>query len=974
MSHTPEEIMQASRTAFIDMQVNSNLAIRPKFISNDYKKGVKVLSSIEEELRSCDEFLISVAFITKSGITPLLQILKELEEKGVKGRIMTTNYLTFSEPEALKKLNELQNIEVRMYRVNPNEEGFHTKGYLFRHESEFKIIVGSSNLTQKALTLNKEWNMQVFSARSGEVANDVLLEFECLWVDALPLDSWIDTYTQIYEEQKKIAKHLEYKNIISFDKYTLKPNSMQVAFVESLKELRENGEQRALLISATGTGKTYASAFALRAENPHKALFLVHREQIAKQAIKSYKRVFDNSKSLGLLSGTSKDYDADYLFATMQTMAKPENLERYDKKDFEIIVIDEVHRAGAVSYQKIMDYFEPDFWLGMTASPERTDGFDIYELFHHNIAYEIRLQQALEENLLCPFHYFGITDLEIDGKIFDDNAGIKNFANLICDARVDYVIEKAEYYGFSGDKVKGLIFCSRQEEARTLSDKFNLRGYQTVFLGGGDSQERREEYIDRLTNDTRADKLDYIFTVDIFNEGVDIPEINQVIMLRPTQSPIVFIQQLGRGLRKAENKEYTVILDFIGNYMNNFMIPIALSGDRTYNKDTIRKYVANGSRMIPGSSTIHFDEISKERIYNSIDKLKGIKRIIKESYCNLKYQLGRIPTLVDFYKNGEVDPLLILENYKSYYKFLKQVEEEYAEIELTTQEEVTLEYLSKVMAQGKRPHEALILKKLMGGNSIDTETLQLELKRQYKIDFQIESINNALEVLQGKFVSKEEELRKYSHIEILEKSNKGFYERMSSFSERIQHNYFYKHIFDLVELGLCRYKDIYDRTNSRRGEFVLYEKYSRRDVCQLLNWGRDFSSTMYGMKRVDDNVAIFVTYHKEKAGEEQEYLDGKPDYADEFVDNQIFMWESQMGKGPDSSYMKDVKEAANKHLFIKKNDAEGADFYYMGQFDIMEIAGGSKKDNNGKYKEISRVRVKMHDMVRDDLLEYLQKK
>lgn len=974
MSHTLEEIMQASKTAFIDMQVNSNLAIRPKFISNDYKRGVKVLSSIEEELRTCDEFLISVAFVTMSGITPLLQILKELEQKGIKGRVMTTNYLTFSEPEALKKLNELQNVEVKMYRVYSNEEGFHTKGYLFRHENEYKIMVGSSNLTQKALTLNKEWNMQVFSARSGEIANDVLLEFECLWADAISLDSWIDTYTQIYEEQKKVARHLEYKNIISLEKYTLKPNQMQIAFVENLKKLREKGEERALLISATGTGKTYASAFALRAEKPKRALFLVHREQIAKQAIKSYRRVFGEAKLLGLLSGTSKDYDADYLFATMQTMAKSENLTKYDKKNFEIIVIDEVHRAGAVSYQKIMDYFEPDFWLGMTASPERTDDFDIYALFHHNIAYEIRLQQALKENLLCPFHYFGITDLEIDGKVFDDNTGVKNFSDLVCDARADYVIEKIEYYGFSGDRVKGLIFCSRQEEAKALSGMFNLRGYHTVFLGGDDSQEQREECIDRLTNDTRKDKLDYIFTVDIFNEGVDIPEINQVIMLRPTQSPIVFVQQLGRGLRKAENKEYVVILDFIGNYMNNFMIPIALSGDRTYNKDTIRKYVTNGSRIIPGSSTIHFDEISKERIYSSIDKLKGIKRIIKESYHNLKCQLGQVPTLMDFYKNGEVTPLLILENYKSYYRFLKQVEKEYEGIEFTAQEVVTLEYLSKVIAQGKRPHEAMILKELVNGNGVDAKAVQLELERQYGVDFQAESVNNALEILEGKFVSKKEELQKYSHIEILQESKKGFYERMSSFSKRIQHNYFYEHIVDLAELGLCRYKDIYSDVNNRRGPFVLYEKYSRRDVCQLFNWGADFSSTMYGMKRVDDNVAIFVTYHKGKAGEGQEYLDGKPDYADVFEDNQIFMWESQMGKGPDSSYMRDVREAPQKHLFIKKNDAEGVDFYYMGQFDIMEIAGGKKKDKNGKYKEISRVRVKMHDIVRDDLLEYLQKK
>lgn len=252
MPYTPEEILKSSKTAFIDMEINSNLALRPKFISNDYKRGTKVLSSIEEELRGCDEFMISVAFITESGITPLLQILRELEKRGIRGRIMTTNYLTFSEPQALRKLNELRNVEVKMYRVNPGEEGFHTKGYIFRHEENYKIIVGSSNLTQKALTLNKEWNMQVLSKRCGEVANDILLEFECLWADALPLDSWIDTYTRIYEEQKKAAKSWKNGNVISFETYTLKPNQMQIAFTENLKKLRENGEKRALLISATG--------------------------------------------------------------------------------------------------------------------------------------------------------------------------------------------------------------------------------------------------------------------------------------------------------------------------------------------------------------------------------------------------------------------------------------------------------------------------------------------------------------------------------------------------------------------------------------------------------------------------------------------------------------------------------------------------------------------------------------------------
>ena len=353
-------------------------------------------------------------------------------------------------------------------------------------------------------------------------------------------------------------------------------------------------------------------------------MFLVHREQIAKQAKKAYKNVFGNTKSYGLISGSNKDFDKDLLFATVQTMSKDESLKQFEPEDFDVIVMDEVHRAGAKSHQKIMEYFKPKLFLGMTASPERTDGFDIFSLFDHNIAYEIRLNQALEEDLLCPFHYFGISEIEINGEVFDDETGLRNFNRLVSDDRVNHIIEQAEYYGYSGERVKGLIFCSSKKEAQILSEKFNERGYSTLDLSGEDNQETREKAIERLVSDEAENHLDYIFTVDIFNEGVDIPEINQVIMLRPTQSPIVFVQQLGRGLRKNEDKEFVVILDFIGNYKNNFMIPMALSGDRSYNKDTIRRYVASGTRVIPGSSSVHFDEISRKRIYESIDKAEQL--------------------------------------------------------------------------------------------------------------------------------------------------------------------------------------------------------------------------------------------------------------------------------------------------------------------------------------------------------------
>ncbi len=427
------KMRQGQETAFINHTNLSNLAYRPQFISNNYHEGRKVLSSIEDELLSCDQFSISVAFVTMGGITPLLQTLKELERRRVPGRILTTDYLTFSEPKALDRLAGLQNIELKMYCAGESREGFHTKGYIFRSDEIYRIIIGSSNMTLSALTRNKEWNTRIVSTIQGEYAIQMVDEFEQLWTSEFTKDyeEFIHSYRTIYEVVKKQKSIAKQEKIPSIEQYRLKPNKMQTAFIERLQKIHQVGEKRALLISATGTGKTYASAFALREEAPRRVLFLVHREQIAKQALKSFQRVFGRTKTFGLLSGNSKKYEEDYLFATMQMMAKDETLLRYQTTEFDTIIIDEVHRAGALSYQKIMNYFEPQFWLGMTASPERTDGFDIYDLFDHNIAYEIRLQQALEEDLLCPFHYFGITELEINGEVFDDTTGMRNFSYFV---------------------------------------------------------------------------------------------------------------------------------------------------------------------------------------------------------------------------------------------------------------------------------------------------------------------------------------------------------------------------------------------------------------------------------------------------------------------------------------------------------------------------------------------------------------
>ncbi|BCN29881.1 DUF3427 domain-containing protein [Anaeromicropila herbilytica] len=961
-----KEINNGLQTAYVDSSWNSNLAYRPEFISNDYKQGKKVLSSIEEELRNCDEFCISVAFITMSGITPLLQVLEELEVKNISGKILTTDYLTFSEPAALEKLSALKNIELKMFCTDSEVGGFHTKGYIFRKEEIYRIIIGSSNMTLNAITKNREWNTKIVSTEDGAVAKDILNEFHSMWKDSHTLNyseliSQYRTRYQIIKDQQRIAKK---EKVASIEQYKLKPNKMQVAFINNLNKMRKNGAQRALLLSSTGTGKTYASAFALRDMNPKKALFIVHREQIAKQAIKSYQKVFGNNKSFGLLSGTSKKTDAEYMFSTMQMMAKTEIHSQYSQDEFDVIIIDEVHHAGAESYQRIMEYFKPKFWLGMTASPD-TNNYDIYSIFNHQIAYEIRLQQALEEDLLCPFHYFGITDLEVNGEVFDDNTGMKNFNYLISEDRVNYIIQKAEYYGYSGERVKGLIFCSRKDEAKELSSNFNRRGYRTEYLTGEDSQERREQVIERLTDDDNANhQLDYIFTVDIFNEGVDIPEINQVIMLRPTESPVVFVQQLGRGLRKTEEKEYVVILDFIGNYKNNFMIPIALSGDRTYSKDNIRKYVMEGSRIIPGSSTIHFDEISKKRIFESINNVATTKKLLTEKYLVLKYKLGRIPSLVEFYEYGEIDPMLFIDYSGTYHLFRKMVDKDY-KIELAQNENTILEFVSGIIANGKRPHELVILDCIMNSNSFNQDDIKNKLSEDYSIAYTDEAFESAIHVLDGRFLNSPSDKKKFADLEILQEDVNGNYQRVKSYYQRLQHNEFYNQLKDLIQLGLKRYSDLYLPRLDDCG-LALYQKYSRKDVCRILNWERDDSSTIYGYRIKYRTCPIFVTYNK------QEDIAESTKYDDQFIDKKVFSWMTRSTGNwrQESEQLMNYKDNGILiYLFVKKSDGEGSDFYYMGQ--CTPIEANETINTNGA--PIMNIKLLLQESVQDDIYDYFTK-
>ena len=978
----PEDIINGAKTAFINEEFSSSADFRPKLLYNN--KDNKVINSIRDEIKNCDEFIISSAFITYGGIVQLLEEFRQLEQNDVKGKILTTDYLYFTEPKALRKLQEFRNLEIKLY--SQEKEGFHTKGYIFKKDNVYRGIVGSSNLTMNALAVNKEWNVEFTSLEEGEMLTELKKEFNDLWNQADDLDNVLPEYEKIYNDNKnfknirKITDELKEQNVRD-----LTPNIMQEDFIKNLRSLIRQGENRAILVSATGTGKTYASAFAVKDFKPERFLFLVHREQIAKQSIDAYKNVFKDHDNFGLLSGNSKEYDKNYLFSTIQTMSKDDVYTKYDKDHFDYIIIDEVHKAGALSYQKIFNYFEPRFWLGMTASPERTDGFNIYDLFDNNIAHEIRLQEALEEDLLCPFHYFGITDVEFDtGEIDDD---FSDFNLLASDKRVEYLLEKSEFYGYSGDRIKALVFCSRKREAELLSKEFTKRGHPSVVLTGDDSQEKRLEAIDRLTNDDNPDKLEYIFTVDIFNEGVDIPEINQVLLVRPTESPIIFIQQLGRGLRKYKNKEFVVILDFIGNYRNNFMIPIALSGDRSYDKDKIRKYLIEGNKIIPGASSINFDEISKKRIYESINNTSFSKiALFKEKYNNLKYKLGRIPSLYDFAVNGDFNPEIILNHNKfdCYHTFLDYVDDDY-ESTLTEEELATLRFISKKLIKGIRPHELAILSCLKYNRYFTVNQIEKYLKDKYGLENQFESIKSAINVLNMNFYRKETsddyqantiqfvtdedidieslffDFDKDVYLDL--KNNKGHkFEASDLFRKCLANLTYLNHLEDSLKYGFYKYDNVYDDLNP----FKLYEKYSREDVLRILNWERFMNGQNIGGYKIKyDTCPIFVTYNK------KEDISETINYEDHFIDKVTFNWMSRNNRKTSSPELEPIinYNGLDIELFIQKSNDEGIEFYYIGNLTPLNYKQ-VYREIDGRQHPIVNFKFKINTEVKDELYSY----
>ncbi|MDS1314332.1 DEAD/DEAH box helicase [Aliarcobacter butzleri] len=875
-------------------------------------------NNITELLDNCESFCFNVAFINFSGIQLLLDSFKKLEEKNIKGKILTSTYLNFTQTKALEKIKKFKNIELKIYDCEVSNIGFHSKSYIFEFKDDYKILIGSSNITSSAFKSNIEWNVKTIAKKDDIFLKDVLNEFETLWKSSIDVDDeFLTSYSNFLNSQNK-----EFR---SFSLNQIKTNFMQEKALEKLENLRKKGENKALIIAATGTGKTYLSAFDVKNFKAKTILFLVHRENILIKAKQSFEEILPQINSFGLYTGNKKEQDKNYLFSTIQTMSS--NFSDFSQDFFEYIIIDEAHHVTSPSYKKILDYFKPKFLLGLTATSNRMDGNSIYEIFDENIALDIRLNEALEHNLIVPFHYYGISDIQSIDYENIDLTKIDLLAKLLSvNKRVDFIIDKMNFYSNSGNKRKVLGFCISKEHCNFMSEEFNKKGINSITLTSEDTISKREESIKRLENEN--DSLEVIFTVDIFNEGIDIPSINMVLFLRPTNSPIVFIQQLGRGLRKYKNKEFLTVLDFIGNHKKAYLIALALVGNKMIDKESIKLSIENNFADFK-NAFISMDQISKNRILEQINKENFNQlKYLKEQYFEVKNILGKVPILVDFLQFEDViNPLKFIDESKSYIEFLAKVEENKKLKELILDENFikAIRFIENELPI-KRVYEFVILKYLLNNDFCD-ENIAFKVLNKYLDRVDKETIMHSFLYLRQDFL---DSAQKNRYLKLLEFDGKVA-KKTKEFKELLENENYKKIFLNSLNFGIYNYEEEFGSSDFGKPFLKLYSKYNMLNIAKLCNFPKIHSSFRgSGFLKYENDFFLFINLEKEKFSK-------SANYHNTFLSKDVFTYQSKPShssdKGDGERLCENKKFGVKLHIFVRKFvqvDKKTQDFIYLG--------------------------------------------
>lgn len=613
---------------------------------NDY-----LLTHLEEAIQRAHNIRFNVSFLMESGVKLLTPSLLQAVENGVRVRILTGRYMGITEPSAIYWLKHYlgKNLDIRFY--SDSLRSFHPKAYLFEYEEDAEIFVGSSNISQAALTTGIEWNYRLLRSRSPEDYQKFSETFDDLFRQAEVIDEKVlREYAASWKKPRfvriedRTARHSGLQ-VVSDQKP--QPIGAQIEALHELKRAREEGVTRGLVVAATGVGKTYLAAFD--SAEFSRVLFVAHRQEILFQAERTFRSVRPEART-GFFAGFQKDLDAEICFATIQTLSREENLDLFDPRYFDYVVVDEFHHAAADSYVRVLSHFQPEFLLGLTATPYRSDNRDIYALCEDNVIYELYLKDAINRGLLVPFRYYAIYDPTDYTEVKQHNGRyvIEDLERQLSNVnRANLVLE--QYRKLAGRRTLG--FCTSINHANYMARYFSKRGIPSVAVHSGEETDYAAER-QAAINMLGEGQIKVIFCVDIFNEGVDIPEIDTVMFLRPTESYVVFLQQLGRGLRKHPEKEYLTVIDFIGNYKRAHYIPILLAGENPMNPNLTRGRKPT-DYAYPEDCQVNFDFRVLD-LFEELKKHDPLSRRMEEDYFRLKEELGRRPARLDIYEGSDI--------------------------------------------------------------------------------------------------------------------------------------------------------------------------------------------------------------------------------------------------------------------------------------------------------------------------------